>query len=75
MLSLHTFHSWDYGEAGYNDTKAAVENAGLLWGDHGKAVYLEQEGISAAVYCRYVDDETDADGVRAWLTSTAPAHD
>lgn len=75
VVSLHSFHTWDYGEAGYADTKAAVENAGLLWGDHGKAIYHEQAGISIAVYCRYVDDETDAEGVRAWLDMTATAHD
>lgn len=67
VLSLHSFHTWDYGEAGYADTKAALENAGLLWGDHGKAVYFEQDGISVAMYCRYVDDETDAEAVRTWL--------
>lgn len=69
MLSLHTYHTWDYGEAGYEDTKAALETAGLRWCDHGKAVYHEQEGITAALYCRYVDDETDAEAVRAWLES------
>jgi len=74
-VSLHSYHTWDYGEAGYSDTKSAVETAGLLWGDHGKAIYYEQEGITAAVYCRYVDDETDADGVRAWLETAAAAND
>lgn len=69
-LSLHCFHTWDYGDAGYADTKSAVEAAGLLWGDQGKAIYFEQSGISAAIYCRYVDDETDADAVRAWLADT-----
>ena len=67
-LSLHCFHAWDYGDAGYADTKSALENAGLLLGDQGKALYFEQAGITVAVYCRYVDDETDADAVRAWLT-------
>ena len=74
-VSLHSYHPWDYGAAGYDDTKAAVENAGLLWGDHGKAIYLEQDGIAAAVYCRYVDDESDAESVRAWIGTAVAAND
>ena len=71
MLSLHSYHTWDYGEPGYSDTKAALETAGLAWCDHGKAAYYEQDGISVAVYCRYVDDETDADAVRNWIAGAA----
>ncbi len=71
VLSLHCYHPWDYGADGYADTKAALESAGLTWGDHGKAVYTERFGISIALYCRYVDDETDADAVRAWLETAA----
>ena len=67
VLSLHAYHTWDYGADGYTDTAAALENAGLAWCDHGKAFYHEQEGITAALYCRYVDEETDADAVRVWL--------
>jgi len=74
-VSLHSYHTWDYGDAGYSDTKAAVEAAGLLWGDHGRAIYYEKEGITVAVYCRYVDDEADADGVRSWIETAAAAND
>ena len=70
-LSLHSFHPWDYGAEGYEDTKSALEHAGLLWGDHGKAVYYEKAGISVAVYCRYVDDVSDADNILAWLADAA----
>ncbi len=71
VLSLHSYHPWDYGAEGYDDTKAALENAGLLWGDHGKAVYYEQDGITVAIYCRYVDDPADADNIHAWLEGAA----
>lgn len=75
-LSLHCYHPWDYGADGYNDTIAALEAAGLVWGDQGKAIYNEWAGISVALYCRYVDDEADADAVRAWLeTATARGDD
>lgn len=74
-VALHAFHTWDYGETGYSDTKAALESADILWGDHGKALYYEKNDISIALYERYVDDETDAEGVLAWLSSTGAAHD
>ena len=74
-VSLHSFHSWDYGECGYSDTVAAAEAAGLLWGDHGKAIYSEHNGISVAVYCRYADDETDAAAVHAWIETAAAEND
>ena len=67
VLSLHAYHTWDYGADGYNDTAAALENAGLAWCDHGKAFYYEKEGITAALYCRYADDESDSEAVLAWL--------
>ncbi len=69
-LSLHCYHPWDYGAEGYDDTKAALEEAGLVWGDHGKAIYTDRFGISIALYCRYVDDESDAEAVRLWLENT-----
>lgn len=71
VLSLHAYHTWDYGEAGYTDTAAALEAAGLAWCDHGKAFYYEKEGIRAALYCRFTDDEADAEAVAAWLAGAA----
>lgn len=74
-VSLHSFHTWDYGEEGYADTKSAVTDAGLMWSDHGKAIYYEKAGVSVALYGRYVDDETDAENVRAWISSVVNEYD
>ena len=73
-LSLHAPHPWDYGADGYSDTKTALEASALRWGDHGKAIYTTIEGADIAVYCRYVDDPSDAENVLAWL-ETAGSYD
>ncbi len=45
----------DYGEDGYEDTKAALEGQDIIWGDSGRAVYYDTKaGIRVAVYpCAY----------------------
>lgn len=70
VVSLATDHTWDYGEAGYNDTIVALENGGLLWGNDEKAVYLEKGGIRMGLYlCTFRDEETDLPRILAWLES------
>ncbi|MGN1345452.1 MAG: CapA family protein [Eubacteriales bacterium] len=75
VLSLECFHTRDYGNTGYADTKAALEAAGLSWGDHSRAVYYEKSGLSVAVYCRYLEDENDAAGIIAWLNGASASND
>ena len=42
-------HMKDYGQAGYEDTLAALKKENLIIGDYNKPVYLEKNGIKAAV--------------------------
>ena len=51
VVSLSNNHSEDYGTIGYNDTRAALENAGVIWGDNDNMVILEKEGFKIALYC------------------------
>lgn len=51
MVSLANNHTGDYGANGLADTKAAVEAAGLKWGNRDQTVYLEKEGYTIAVIC------------------------
>jgi len=51
MVSIANNHANDYGDAGYRDTKAALQSAGVLYGESGKIVYLEKNGIKVAVIC------------------------
>ncbi|MBQ7922012.1 MAG: CapA family protein [Clostridia bacterium] len=64
IVSLATLHTRDYGSEGYADTVAAVEAAGLQWGDDEHAVYLEKEDVQIGIYLCSVgassmDDSTD----------------
>ena len=42
-------HMKDYGQAGYEDTLAALKKENLIVGDYNKPVYLEKSGIKAAI--------------------------
>lgn len=68
IVSLATDHTGDYGADGYSDTQAALEAAGLLWGDDEHAVYLEQDGIRIGLYlCTLVDEENDLPRILDWI--------
>ncbi len=51
IVSLANNHSEDYGAIGYADTRAALEDAGVLWGDNNNVVMLEKDGFTIALYC------------------------
>ena len=51
VVNLSNNHTNDYGKQGQEDTKAACDAAGLLWGDSGKTVYLEKDGFTIALIC------------------------
>lgn len=51
VVSLDNNHTMDYGSAGEKDTQAAVEAAGLEWGNMNKTVYLEKNGFIIALIC------------------------
>jgi len=77
ILSLATEHMDDYGEKGYDDTKSALEQEGLLWGDNEKAVYLEKNGIRIGIYTCSVDIEenisqnSDNDRLANWAANAS----
>ncbi len=49
-VSVSNNHSGDYGTAGAEDTKKALEEAGVLWGDSDHPVIFEKYGVKIAVY-------------------------
>lgn len=51
VASLSNNHTGDYGEEGLADTKAALEAAGLQWGNRDQTVYLQKDGYVIAVVC------------------------
>ncbi len=50
-VSLANNHFSDYGIQGRTDTKAACDNAGLVWGWNDKTFYIEKNGFKIAVIC------------------------
>ena len=51
VVSLANNHSDDYGSKGASDTREALDEAGVLWGDNDKLLVLEKEGYKIALYC------------------------
>ncbi len=50
IVSLSNNHSQDYGNIGYEDTRTALDEAGVIWGDNDKMIMLEKEGFTIALY-------------------------
>ena len=50
-VSIANNHSGDFGTQGYEDTKAALEYAGVRWGDESNAIYFEKNGYTVSVVC------------------------
>lgn len=48
IVSLDNNHTHDFGDEGFEDTKAAMDAADLAWGDAGKIVYKEKNGFRIA---------------------------
>lgn len=48
-VSISNNHINDYGTTGAEDTKAALDAAGVLWGTEGKIVYYEKNDYKIAV--------------------------
>lgn len=51
IVSLANNHSEDYGRIGYEDTRAALEKADIMWGDNSNILMLEKGGFKIALYC------------------------
>ncbi len=51
IVSLANNHMLDYGTDGRDDTIAALETAGVMWGDTDKVVYVEKAGVTVALIC------------------------
>lgn len=51
IVTIANNHTSDYGNKGYEDTKAALEAAGITWGDLNDPVYVEKDGIKFGIIC------------------------
>jgi len=54
IASIANNHISDYGADGRLDTIAALEAAGVMWGDTNNIIYLEKAGVTVALLCTTV---------------------
>lgn len=51
-VTLGNNHTYDFGEQGLTDTKAALDSAGVSWAGPGESkVYTTEHGLKIGVYC------------------------
>lgn len=74
-VSLANNHTLDYGEEGKRDTRAALDGAGVLWGDEDKTVYLEKNGYTVALVCTGLWDSGDVPGITKRLAEAGARSD
>lgn len=51
MVSISNNHIDDYQEQGHEDTRKALDDAGVLWGEEGKIIYHEKDGFKIGIIC------------------------
>lgn len=56
-------HIRDYGTEGYNDSVAAITNAGMQYGDASRIMYFEKGGYVVAVICSGLWSESQANNI------------
>lgn len=59
-VTIDNNHSFDYGDTGFEDTKTALDNAGVDWGYKDKVIYYEKDGFTLAVVCVSFYSEQEA---------------
>ena len=51
VVSLSNNHTYDYGKQGIEDTKKALNDSGIKYGNEEQIVYLEEHGFKIALIC------------------------
>ena len=74
-VSIANNHSSDYGDASYEDTKKALDDAGVRWGDKDNTLYFEKNGYTVAVVCVSFFSYDSAEGVLDYLADASEKSD
>lgn len=72
-VTLSNNHTGDYGTEGFNETAAAVESAGMQYGNNGQIMYFEKNGFKIAVICAGMWGESGADAILQYYMPKAEA--
>ena len=74
-VSLANNHTNDYGTQGFQDTIAAVEDAGIQYGTNDRTFYLEKNGFVIAVICNGLWNESQASYIVTRLQTASEKSD
>ncbi len=75
VVSLANNHADDYGKQGRADTVAAVEAAGLEWGDDNKPLVFELNGVKIGLYLCTLYNASSANRIIDWLKQSSDETD
>lgn len=74
-VTINNNHTEDYGDEDFEDTKKALDAAGVDWGFRDKIIYYEKGGYKIAVVCVSYYDYEEAEGVLPWLQTAVENSD
>lgn len=66
-VTINNNHTEDYGEEDFEDTKKALDAAGVDWGFRDKIIYYEKGGYKIGVVCVSYYDYDEAERILPWL--------
>ena len=66
-VTINNNHTNDYGPEVFEDTKAALDEAGVEWGFRDKIIYYEKEGFTIGVVCVSFYYYEEAEGILPYL--------
>lgn len=74
-VTVNNNHTNDYGPEVFEDTKAALDAAGVQWGFRDKLIYYEKEGYKVAVVCVSYYYYEEAEGILPYLEQAKESSD
>ena len=66
-VTINNNHTNDYGPEVFEDTKAALDAAGVRWGFRDNIIYYEEEGFKVGVVCVSYYSYSEAEGILPYL--------
>lgn len=66
-VTINNNHTNDYGPEVFEDTKTALDDAGVEWGFRDKIIYYEKEGYRIGVVCVSYYSYEEAEGIIPYL--------
>ncbi|MBP3808597.1 MAG: CapA family protein [Eubacterium sp.] len=66
-VTINNNHTNDYGPEVFEDTKAALDAAGVEWGFRDKIIYYEEQGFKVGIVCVSYYSYSEAEGILPYL--------